>query len=222
MSVRLFQFPHSPYCIPIAQVLRAARVELEEVEVSNADRSEILRVTAGEYFQVPVLEHGGRLVYESGGETLDVARYVDAMFCEHRLFPSALEGIQAILLPHLEGPVEDAIFRLTDPFYIADLTDPIARGLLIRHKERRYGRGCVQDWHRNHEALRLKADALLAPLQHMIEHSAGGYLLGAAPVYADFALFGLLGNLTFRGYNSLTPGQAPLGAWYERICAWRF
>ena len=53
--LKIYQFAHSPFCIAIVQAVRAAGIEPELVHVSNADRSEIIRLTGGAYYQVPVL-----------------------------------------------------------------------------------------------------------------------------------------------------------------------
>ena len=82
MKLTVYEMAHSPYCIPITAALRANEVEFATREVPNWDRSELLRLTGGDYYQVPLLDHDGRLVYESGAETLDVARYVDATFAD--------------------------------------------------------------------------------------------------------------------------------------------
>ena len=49
----LHEMLHSPFCIPIAQMLRAAGVAYESREVPNWDRSELLRLTGGAYYAVP-------------------------------------------------------------------------------------------------------------------------------------------------------------------------
>src|SRR5438105_2217852 len=92
----IYQLEHSPYCIPIVAILRALDAPLREVNVPNADRSEIIRLTNGAYYQVPVLVDNERVIFESSPESQDVARYVDDHFAAGRLFAARLEGVQAI------------------------------------------------------------------------------------------------------------------------------
>ena len=63
--------------------------------------------------------------------------------------------------------------------------------------------------------IRHQADDLLQRLEITLRHSS--FLFGDLPVYSDFALFGILGNLTFRRYNQLNAEQTALAAWTERM-----
>lgn len=215
MSVVLYEMAHSPFCIPVLEILRASGATFERREVPNWDRSEILRLTNGAYYQVPVVVHDGRIVFESGAETQDVARYLDRMFAGETLFPPALEGLQSIVINFLENDVEGTTFKLVDPAYIDSIPDVAARGMVTRHKERKFGRGCVEEWRRTAPTLRAKADELLHRFELTLRHSQ--FLFGAQPVYSDFLLLGILGNLTFRGYNDLTPEQSALRRWMEEM-----
>jgi glutathione S-transferase len=215
----IYELAHSPFCIPIRRMLEAAQVRFWTVEVPNHDRSEVLRLTNGAYYQVPVLEHDGRLIYESGSDTQDVARYVDATYCGGRLFPARCEGWQAILLPYLENEVEGVTFRLCDIHYIPTITDVAARGMLIRHKERKFGRGCIEAWRANREGLWSDAVAKLTPFDQMTAQTR--FLTGETPIYADFLLFGILGNLTYKNWNPFPP-LANLEAWNKRLLGFAF
>jgi hypothetical protein len=53
--------------------VRTGGIEPELVHVPNADRSELIRLTGGAYYQVPVLADGERLVYEGGPDSQDIA-----------------------------------------------------------------------------------------------------------------------------------------------------
>ncbi len=220
MSVILYEMVHSPYCIPIAQALRAAGVDFEKREIPNWDRSELLTLTEGEYYAVPVLVHGGRAIFESGADTLDVARYVDTMWCNTRLFPTEIEAAHLCTVDFLENTVEGVSFRLADIHYIPAIADVAARGMVIRHKERKFGRGCVDAWRRDAVAIRAGVDRLLARFETTLQSRR--FLFGDAPVYADFALFGILGNFLHNEWNTLSPEQSALARFRERLAAWRW
>src|SRR5688500_9650176 len=170
MSITLYEMPHSPFCIPIARALAAAAVPFERVEVPNWDRRAIIELTGGDYYQVPVLVHEGQVIYESGAETQDVARYVDRVFCGGRLFPARLEGWQQILIHYLENEVEGVTFRLTDIHYVPAIEDLGARVMVIRHKERKFGRGCVDLWRRDAEKLRAEAEGHLDRFNAIVQN----------------------------------------------------
>ena len=220
MAVTLHQLEHSPYCIPIAAALRALGVPFRTVQVSYGDRTPIFKLTQGNYHQVPVLVDGGEVVFESAADTLDVAHFVDQRWAEGRLFPAAVEGWQRIIVPHLENEVEGVTFRLVDPGFFDTVTDERERMFFLRFKERKFGRGCLEVWRGQARQLRAQAEALLTPYDLMLQHHQ--FLLGDAPVYADYALLGIVGNLTYRGINQLPSRLKALRAWRTRIEAYRF
>jgi glutathione S-transferase len=211
---------YSPFCIPITAALRAAGVPFETREIPNWDRSELLRLTNGAYYQVPVLVHDDTIVTESSGDSEDIARYVDAHFTGGRLFPERLDGLQKIVLDFLSDDVELHTFRLQDPFTLDRIAEPVARGLFLRHKERKFGRGCVEQWRRDAAQIRAEADRLLERFETTLRHSP--FLFGDAPVYSDFLLYGILGNLTYAGHNPLNAGQSELAKFADTIGRYRF
>ncbi len=215
MSLTIYQMAYSPFCIPITAALRACGTEFAVKEIPNWDRSELLRLTDGAYYQVPVLVHDGRVIIESSASSEDIAHYVDQHFAKGRLFPERLDGLQAIVMEFLGDDVEFHTFRLLDPFTMDAITDPVARGLFVRHKERKFGRGCVEQWRREAASIRAEADRLLERFEITLRHSP--FLFGEAPVYSDFLLYGVLGNLLYGGHNRLNAQQSALAAWVKRM-----
>ncbi len=211
MSVTLYEMAHSPFCIPIAQALTACGVEFERREIPNWDRGELLRLTDGAYYSVPVLQHDGRLIYETAADSQDVARHVDATFARGALFPPALDGLQAIVIDFLENEVESLTFKLADIHYVPAIADLVGRGMTVRHKERKFGRGCIEQWQRDAATIRAQADVLLARFETTLRHSP--FLFGETPVYSDFLLFGIIGNFTCRAWNELSAAQPALRKW---------
>jgi glutathione S-transferase len=220
MRLTIYQLEHSPYCIPISRALRALGLEFEECNIANGDRREIIELTNGAYYQVPVLAHNGKVIFESSPTSIDVARYVDKTFAGERLFPAEFEGLQRIVVPYIEENVESVTFKLVDPFYLRDIEDPIERAMIRRHKERKFGPGCEEHWMEQHGALLREAERLLQPFD--ITLSKGSFLFGDAPIYSDFALFGVLGNMTYRNYNSIPISLGNLRNWFERMRTFKF
>lgn len=220
MSLTIYQMEYSPFCIPITATLRACGAEFETREIPNWDRSELLRLTDGAYYQVPMLVHDGRTIYESSSDSEDIARYVDQTFAGGRLFPARLDGLQKIVIDFLSDDVEFHTFRLQDPYTLDRISDPVARGLFLRHKERKFGRGCVEQWRRDAAQIRAAADQLLERFETTLRHSR--FIFGEAPTYSDFLLYGILGNLTYLGSNPLTSEQAALVDFTARIGSFRY
>lgn len=219
MPVILYEMSHSPFCIPISRMLEAAGVPFQRVAVPNWDRSAVIQATGGQYYQVPVLEHDGRVIFEIRPDSQEVARYVDAEFCGARLFPSDQEGLQQILIEHLENDLESLTFRLADIHYIPAIPDLVGRVMTIRHKERKFGPGCVEAWKRDAAQLRAGVERLCARFDNML--STRAFLLGAEPLYVDFLLHGILGGYTYQGWNELPAEQPHLTTWMARMREFR-
>jgi len=220
MALTVYQMPHSPYCIPVTQALLACGVDFLTVDVTPYTREEVIAASGGKFYQVPLLTDGGKVIGESSGESLDVARHVDRKYAGGRLFPKSLEAANICLTRFIESDLEGAGFKLADPFYVATIKDPIARMSMIRHKERAFGRGCIDKWKRDRKALAARFDELLGDFETTLKHSS--FLLGDSPIYADFALFGVIGNATWNGWNKLSPKRTAIAAWRKRIAAFRF
>ena len=210
MRTVLYEMAHSPFCIPIARVLEACGIPFERREIPNWDRSELLRLTNGSYYAVPVLVHDGHTVWD-GDESL--AAYLDRTFAKGQMFPKHLAAAQDCVIDFIEQQLEDRTFKLVDIHYIPSIPDVANRGMTVRHKERKFGRGCVDAWRRDASQIRAEVDRLLERFETTL--SVQSFLFGERPVYADFLLFGILGNLTFNGWNRLS--QPALLDWQSRM-----
>lgn len=220
MSLLIYQMAHSPFCIPLTAALDALGVAYEAREVPNWDRRAIIELTAGAYYQVPLLAHDGVIHFESSPDSQDLAHYLDRTFAGGRLFPAALAAPQQCVIEFLENEVEARGFKLADIHYVPAIEDLVSRTMTIRHKERRFGRGCVDQWRENAAAIRAELDASLARFETTLGHQP--FLFGKAPVYADFLLHGVTGNFLHQGWNTLSPAQPALAAFRERLAAYRF
>ena len=219
---KLYHFDRSPFCISIIQAARAGGLEPELIGVSNADRSELIRVTNGASYQVPVLADGDRIVCESGPDSQDIAEYLDAHYLRGRLFPMPLQGWQTIINQYIENTVEEVTFKVCDAAVIPTVADVIERTLLIRHKERKFGVGCVERWQRERPTMIAEANRLLRPFEQTLHHAEAPFLFGSAPVYCDFLLYGILGNYTFQDTLPFPAELPALRAWRDRLQAFRY
>lgn len=220
MEVTVYEMEHSPFCIPVTQALTALGVENERIAVSNWNREIVIKATGGNYYQVPVLKHGAKVITESAPDSQDIARYIDQTFADDRLFPEKNAGLQEILIHHIENNIESVTFKLVDSLYVDSFEDPVAKMMTIRHKERKFGPGCVAGWRANREQLTTTAEALLMRFESTLRHSP--FVLGESPYYVDFSLFGVLGNYLYRNYNSLPSEFSGIRAWLNRLQNFRF
>ena len=202
--LELLEMKHSPYCIPIVRMLEGCRVPFTRREIPNWDRREIGRLTGGNYYQVPVLLDGTSVVHDQPDDPYRVARHADAKHCGGRFFPAAWGGVQEILIGVFEDRFEGVGFKLCDIHYVPSIRDDGERAMVVRHKERRFGVGCLE--------------ALIEPLDARFQSTP--FLLGDQPLFADFALYGVLGNYTFNGWNALPPRLEGVTGWFDRMSRW--
>ena len=219
--LKIYQFAHSPFCIAVTQAVRSAGIEPELVDVSNGDRSAIVRLTGGVYYQVPVLADGERLVYENGPDSQDIAAYLDENYLGGRLFPAHTRGWQMIVNRYLENEVENVTFKVCDAVLIPAIADVVERALIVRHKERKFGPGCIERWVQERGNLIAEATRLFCPFEQTLAHG-GPFLFGTAPVYSDFLLFGILENFIFHDAAPFPADLPALRAWHERLASFRY
>ncbi len=220
MSLTLYDLPHSPFCLPIKRILSALQVPFEIIDVPNWDRRAVIEASAGAYYQVPMLVHDGKAVYESGADTQDIATYVDKTFAGGRLFPIEHAGLHDILISYLENDVEGATFRATDAFYVDSISDVVGRLMVLRHKERKFGRGCITQWKAQIETLRAGAAEHFARFNAILRNKK--FLFGDTPIHADFLLYGIIGNYTWNNWNHLPAEQIALADWFEVMRGFSF
>jgi len=215
MKLRLHELSHSPYCIPVVRILEAYGVSFERVSVPPWDRRELARLTGGACYQVPVLEHDSNIIHETPEDPLAVPHYLDQHFANGDLFPSQHAGIQDIVIAHIEDYLEGLGFPLADPSYIDSIPDLGERVMLIRHKERKLGVGCVDQWRDNAAAIAAEFESALSPYEVHLEDS--DFLFSDHPVFADYALYGVIGNAQFSGDFVLGDYLPNLKEWEARM-----
>jgi glutathione S-transferase len=168
----------------------------------------------GKSYKIPLLEDGDTVVWDNTDLGQEIARYLDAKF-KMDLFPSELEGLQAILARYIENDVESISFKLNDIYYESWLPDLYDRMMWLRHKERKFGPGCVALWQSQKEDLKKQLQDLLTPLDQMLSQQS--FLIDDTPRFVDFDLYGILGNYTFSGHNAIPSRLTRLKQWQESV-----
>ena len=209
----LIQFPWSPFCITIRRILERHKIPHRIRNVPpNSDRSAVVRATGGRGYTVPCVVDGKLGVVDLTDFGQEVARHLDRRF-RLGLFPKNLEGIQSILARYIESQLEDVGFRVNDSYVIPRL--PLVERLAtVRHKERKFGRGCVQQWGQDRAKLNRQFAELMKPLDNMLASSK--FLVADEPLFVDYDLYGILGNYLYTGKTKL-PVLGNLRRWYRRM-----
>jgi glutathione S-transferase len=211
--IELIQFPWSPFCIVQRKILEYSGVRYKLVNIPSTERSLVWRLSKHRYYQVPIIRDGKNVVFEVDETTQAVAKYLDDRL-QLGLFPRELEGVQSILWRFIESEVEGFTFRLNDAHW-EEFVPSSERMAYLRHKERRFGRGCLEQWKNESKELVEQLAARLLPFEEMLLYRP--FLLEARPRFVDFDLFGMLGNFLYSGHYRIPAAHTQLKAWYDRM-----
>jgi glutathione S-transferase len=170
-------------------------------------------VSKQRYYQVPVLRDGRNVVFEVDEQSQVIGKYLDDRL-QLGLFPRPWEGVQSILWRYIEGEIESVGFKLNDVYW-QEFVPPRERLPFLRHKERRFGRGCLDQWRVQTGELLNQLTERLLPFEEMLMDKP--FLLEDRPRFVDFDLFGMLGNFLYSGHYTLPAAHNQLKGWYERM-----
>lgn len=211
--IELIQFPWSPYCIVQRRILEYGEVPFKIVDIPPHDRSLVWRLTRERYYAVPIVKHGKSVVFETDENSQVIAKYLDSQF-GLGLFPREWDGVQTLLWRYFESEIEGVGFKLDD-IYFRELMPEKEYLPFIRHKERKFGRGCLELWRKQQKPLLAELEQRLMPCEEMLLHKP--FLLGDRPLFVDFDLFGMLGNFLYSGHYKIPTLCKRLREWYPRM-----
>ncbi len=211
--IELVQFAWSPYCLVQSRILEYSGVPFRTINIPPQDRTLVWKLTKQRYYGVPTLKDGKTVMFEVGDESQVIAKYLDSRL-RLGLFPRELEGVQSILWRFIENEVEGATFRLNDIYY-KELVASAHQLQYLRFKERKFGRGCIEQWRAGQRGLLKRLEELLVPFEEMVMYHP--FLLGDRPHFVDFDLCGMLANFLFSGHYRLPRAHNRLADWYRRM-----
>lgn len=211
--IQLYQFPWSPFCIVIRRILDFGRIPHKIVNIPSSDRSSIWKLTRRRYYQVPVIKHGPNVIFETNDCSQVIAKYLNEQF-SLGLFPEEQRGVQSILWRWIEDQVEGFAFKLNDIYYEEFVTKSDRLGF-IRHKERKFGRGCIEHWRARQVELLRDLSAVLLPFDQMLRTRS--FLLGERPYFVDFDLYGMIGNFLYSGHYDFPVEHPRLHDWFDQM-----
>jgi glutathione S-transferase len=211
--IELVQFPWSPFCIVQRRILEWSGVRFKIVNIPSTDRSLVWKLTRQRYYGVPIIKDGRNVVFEVSDDSQVIAKYLDSKL-RLGLFPRELEGVQSLLWRYIESEIEGATFRLDD-IYWRELVPRSEHLAWLRHKERKFGRGCVDQWRAQQGEWLKRLEQSLIPFEEMVMHQP--FLLGSRPRFVDFDLYGMLGNFLYTGHYRLPRAHNHIRNWYRRM-----
>ena len=211
--IELVQFPWSPFCIVQRRILEFAGVRFKTTNIPNGDRSLVWKLTKERYYGVPIIKDGQSVVFEVSEDSQVIAKYLDSKL-QLGLFPAELEGVQSILWRYIENEIEGPCFKLTDIHWreIVPKSDQLR---FMRHKERKFGRGCLVQWRAQEAGLLWQLEQNLLPFEEMLMHRP--FLLDDRPRFVDFDLYGMLGDFLYSGHYQLPAVHTAINKWHRQM-----
>ena len=211
--IDLVQFDWSPFCIVQHRILEFSGARFKITNIPSGDRSLVWRLTRKRYYGVPIIRDGKSVIFEVGDDTQVIAKYLDTKF-QLGLFPWGLEGVQSLIWQYIENQVEAIGFKLND-IYWQEVVPPSDQLAFLRHKERKFGRGCIDQWRAQHKELRAQLEQRLVPFEEMLMYRP--FLLDPRPRFVDFDLYGILANFLYSGHYRLPAAHSHLQQWHRRM-----
>lgn len=182
----LHRLPYSPYARKVQRLLELLGAPFRVVDVPYGNRENLARLTGG-YVYVPVLEMDtGEVVFDS--RAICARLIADHPALGRRLVPEGLEAAVWAYHDHVEGPIEDVLFRLATPHVRDAWPTAWERALYTLVKERKFGAGCVDAWRADRAGLLARGREVLAPTRDTLRRHP--FVFGEALTLADLALYG--------------------------------
>jgi len=211
--IELIQFPWSPFCIVQRRILEFAGVPFKIINIPNQDRSLVWKLTRHRYYGVPIIRDGKNVIFEVNDDSQVIAKYLDDKL-KLGLFPDRWCDVQSILWRNIENEIEGATFRLND-IYWKEVVPPAEQLQFLRFKERKFGRGCLDQWRKDQKFWLKQLEERLVPFEMMLTHLA--FILDERPRFVDFDLFGMLGNFLYSGHYDLPRRHREIRRWHGRM-----
>ncbi len=211
--IDLIQFAWSPFCIVQRRILEFSGAPFKITNIPNHDRSLVWRLTKHRYYAVPIIRDRRSVIFEVSDDSQVVAKYLDTRL-RLGLFPWEWEGVQSILWRYIENEIEGPCFRLND-IYWQEFVPPSDQLPFLRHKERKFGHGCLGQWRVQQKELLVQLEQRLVPFEEMLMYRP--FLLDQRPRFVDFDLYGMLGNFLYSGHYRLPAAHTHLRQWHRRM-----
>lgn len=211
--IELIQFPWSSFCLVQRRILEYAGEPFKMTNIPVTDRSLVWRLTRQRYYSVPILRDGRMVVFETDSYSQVIAKYIDSKY-QLNLFPAYFRGVDRILWRFIEDHVEEPCFKLCD-IYWEELVPKAERLAFLRHKERKFGRGCIDQWRAQKSQLLEQLTQVLVPFECMLAERP--YLLHRSPHFIDFDLWGMLAAFLYTGHYKLPTVHSGLNEWFARV-----
>src|SRR5580658_7821025 len=186
--IELIQFPWSPFCLVQRRILEYSGVRFKITNVPNTERALVWRLTRQRYYGLPIIRDARTVVFETEEDSQIIAKYIDGKL-QLDLFPKQFRGVDRIVWRFIEDQIEGACFRLND-IYWKEFVPKADQLAFLRFKERKFGRGCLDQWRKDQKYWLKQLEEKLLPYEMMLTHLP--FILEERPRFVDFDLFGMI------------------------------
>jgi glutathione S-transferase len=211
--IELIQFPWSPYCLVQRRILEFSGKPFKIKNIPAQDRSLVWKLTKQRYYGVPIVRDGQCAIFELNDDSQVIAKYLDEKL-DLGLFPTRWRGVQSVLWRFVENDIEGCTFRLND-IYLKENVPAKDQLQYLRFKERKFGRGCIDQWRKDQKIWLKKLEDSLVPFEIILSHQP--FLLDERPRFVDFDLFGMLENLLYSGHYKLPARHREIQKWHATM-----
>ena len=211
--IELVQIPWSPFCLVQRRILEYSGARFKITTIANQDRALVWRLTRHRYYGVPIIRDGRTVVFETDDDSQVIAKYIDGKQ-QLDLFPASFRGVDRIVWRFIEDQIEGPCFKLNDIHWEQNVPQA-DRLAFLRFKERKFGRGCLDQWRAQETALLSELAQKLVPFECMLADRP--FLLQSRPHFIDFDLWGVLATLLYSGHYQLPAVHTCLNEWYPRM-----
>jgi glutathione S-transferase len=209
--IELIQFPWSPFCLVQRHILEFSGASFKIKNIPNQDRSLVWQITKQRYYGVPIIRDGKTVVFEINEDSQVIAKYLDDKL-KLGLFPQKWCDVQSILWRNIENEIEGATFRLNDVYWQENVP-PNEQLQFLRFKERKFGRGCIDQWRKDQKYWLKQLEEKLLPFEMMLSHRS--FILDEYPRFVDFDLYGMLNNFLYSGHYQLPKRHQQIREWHQ-------
>ena len=197
----------SPHCWKVVQALRHKGLDFEERAVGF---TEIPALENGFSKTVPILRDGDRLIADS----FAIALYLEETYPDT---PSLFAGEGGMAMARFveaysQSTLHPAITRIAVK-NIHDMLAPVDQAYFRESREPRLG-ATLEEIATGREAEIAAFAGKLAPLRTMLTHQP--FIGGAAPLFADYIVFGALQWAFKTGNEGLLDADDPVMDWFAR------
>ncbi len=203
----LYNAPYSHYTQKVRRILAYKKIPFESRIVPYHDKRELLSATGQDY--TPAIVDGERVVLWD-----EVPDFLERLVPEPTIYPDGTRDLARIVEDWAHARLEELVWRVVVPDVPATFTDEHERWVF--EEIQTIKRGPLEALRARRPEFAADLDRQLAALEGRL--AGGGWLLGARPSLADFAVYGALFPLEFAG-QALPERFAALSRWYRAVAA---